>query len=460
MTTNDQTKFQNDNIAITLRREPGCRVHLDVIVNAKAVQASQHQAVKSINKEVSIPGFRKGKAPQAMLSQNFAQHIEKEWKDIVLNTTLDEAFRLTKVYPFNKNSVKSASIKSISLKDGATLSFEYEEAPQIPTIAPEELAIAHVERPVVKDEDIVDALEDLRLQKAEWVDVTDRPVQAGDFVDIDVDIISEPARNVCTSTRFVIAPGKMDEWMRRLLIGMTPGQVIEGMSEKEDKHGKDKHDDCHECGHESHHHHHHKHEHAEAEFTPVQCRIMLHAIKKANTSPLDDEFAKSYGATSLEDLKEKVTINLNKRADEHQINNRRALMEQLILSRFQFDIPYSFVQMQLKDQRKAIIDSLRAEGTDEALIGEEAKKIELEIAHKIDHDMRLYFLTQRIARDHHIDVSEDEVMMEWMRQMWLQKMGQNTINLDKDPKEAQAQLHLQMLIIKTLDYLIDKAQQK
>lgn len=70
--------FQNENISMTLTREPFCRVHLDVIVTPKAVKASHHQAMRNINKEVSVPGFRKGKAPESMVLKNFGSHVEKE----------------------------------------------------------------------------------------------------------------------------------------------------------------------------------------------------------------------------------------------------------------------------------------------------------------------------------------------------------------------------------------------
>jgi len=449
LSTTNPTTFENENVKVSLQREPGCRVRLEVQVSAQATQASHHQAMKNINKEVSIPGFRKGKAPEAMIQKNFGKHVEKEWRDILLNTSFDESLRLTKIYPFNKNSVKSASIKSASLQDGSVLLYTYEESPHVPQVAFEELSIQHVARPEVKDQDITNAIEDLRLQKAEWIDVTDRPVREGDFVDIDVDIISEPARNICTQSRFAVAPGKMDRWMRNLLIGKTAGETVEGMTEKEDNH-----EECQECTDGT-----HTHEHKHDEFLPQQCRIMLHAIKEAKLMPLDDEFAKTYGAENLADFTEKVTQTLHRRAEEFQQHNQRALMEQALLTKYPFDIPHSFVEGQINQHRKGIIDSLRSGGTEESSIAEEAKKIEQNLTNKINRDMRLYFLTQRIAHDNHIAVSQDEVVGEWMRRMWMQQMGQGDANLPSDEKEAQAQVHLQLQTLKALDFLIEKTHQ-
>lgn len=446
MTTNQQTQFQNDNIKLNLKRQPGCRVHLTVDVSPTAVQASRHQALKTINKEVSLPGFRKGKAPEALILQNYSTHIDREWKDVLLNTTLNEALALAKVSPFTRNSIFSASVQSISLEKGATLIYELEEAPHVPALSFEGLAIPGVQRRDVEEKDIAHTLNDLSLQHAEWHEITDRPVKEGDFIDIDVDVLSEPARNICTQTRFEVAKGKMEDWMRKLVIGQKAGQVVEGMTEKEGDH-----EDCEECHTEGHDHHHHQHD-----FKPVQCRITIHAIQQAKKPEITDELAKKFGANDANDLKEKVKINLNRRADEERQNSLRQLMEEKLIAQFPFDIPKSLVQEQIQGQKKHIIDSLRAEGVEESNIPSEAKKVEENIARKVDHDMRLYFITQRFANENKIHVPEDEVMMEYMRIMWMNKMGQQTARLPEDPEEAKAQLHYKLMIIKTLDFLIDK----
>lgn len=443
--SNNQSSFQNENINVTLTREPSCRVHMDVTVTPLGVQASHQKAIKVINKEVSIPGFRKGKAPDAVILQKFSTHVEREWKDILLNMTFDEAIRLTKIYPFNEKSVSNATVKNASLKEGATLSYDYETFPIIPEINPQDLSIKEIKRHEVKEKDIEQAIEDLRIQGSEWIDITDRPVQEGDFVDIDIDAISEPARNICTNSRFGVSPDKMGTWMRKLVIGAKAGDVVEGMSEKEAE------DDCQACENGE------EHQHNHAEFVPTLCRITINGIKEAKLPTLDDELAKKYGATSLEDLKQKVTANLNKRADDGLKNEMRAQMEHALLNKYAFDLPYSIVQGQIKSRKKEIINDLRAQGTEEANIPTELKKIEEEMAKRIDNDFRLYFMIQKASREFNIEIPKEEVSMEWMRQMWYQQMGQNSIDTSKNPEEVQAQIHMQLLSAKTLDTLIEKA---
>ena len=191
MTANHQTTFENENIQVSLKKEPGCKISLDVFVTPESTKATYKKAVDAIRKEVSVPGFRKGKAPDSMILQNYQKHVEKEWKDLLLNNSLDEAIRLIKIFPFNNRSVKAASIKSSSQQDGSKLYFEYEASPEIPDVAPETLSIATVPLNSITDKDVENAVEELSLKSAEWSDVTDRPAQEGDFVLIDIDDIGD-----------------------------------------------------------------------------------------------------------------------------------------------------------------------------------------------------------------------------------------------------------------------------
>lgn len=447
MTTNTQSTFQNDHIHVTVKREPGCKILLEVSVTPEASQASYQKAIALIRKDVSVPGFRKGKAPEAMILQNYEKHVEREWKDLLLNTALEDAIKLTQIFPFNRNSVKTASLKSASRQDGSLAFFEYEAAPEVPLVSPETLSIAAVELKPVTQQDIDDSIEDLSLQSAEWTDVVDRPAQDGDFVVIDIDAIGESPRNICSQQLFSLKQGKMGQWIHKAIVGLTIGQTVEAISEKE------QHDeDCDACEEGTDHHK------EDVSFIPTLCRITLNAIREAKPHPLSDELAKKYGAKHLQDLYEKIKFNLKKRASDEQKDQQRQLMEKELLTHYPFDMPASLIQNELKAAKKAAIDKLRNEGLEETKIATEARKIEAEAAYKYDRDFRLYFLTQKFAREHDIQVSQDEVALELMRQMWLKQMGHNNMDPSIDQKERESETRLQLLAVKAIDQMIEKAQ--
>jgi trigger factor len=441
-------EFKNENIATTITHQPGCRIHLEIVVTPLATQAAYQKAIKTVSKEVSIPGFRKGKAPQETIIKNYGKHVEQEWKDILLNTSFSEAIQLSKVYPFKKESISKASIKNISLQDGAKIVYEYESEPLIPSIPIQDLIIDNVMRTAITDKDINNTIESLRLQHSQWNDVTDRAAAEGDFVDITIDAIETPEHNICKNTRFEVAPGKMGTWMRNLIIGMMPGQSAEKLSEKEPHEAE-----CKKCESGE---HHHEHDH----FKPTQCRIALHSIKTPTLPALDDEFAKKFGIETFNHLKVRVEEDLNKQADEEQTTAYRNAMENEILSKYSFDIPRSLIEDQVESYSEDILLELQEKNVESDLISTEVQKIKHNVANKLSRDYHLYFLAQKIAKEHNIEVTQDNLTQELMRQMWLQPSGQSFISKDMKPEEVQSRLYTNVLITKAIDYLIDHAQKK
>lgn len=442
-----QQQFQNDNVSVMLSREPGCRVRMEVAISPLAAKAAYEKATKVVGKEVSVPGFRKGKAPSEMIRKNFGKHVDQEWRDVVLNSAFRDAIELTKIYPFTEKSVNKANLKTISLQDGATVSYEYEAHPEIPNVDPKECAIKVIERKPVTDKDVNQTIENLRLQKAEWQEITARPAEEGDYVDITIDAIEEPVRNICKNMRFELAAGKMGDWMRQLLIGMSPGESGEKMSEKES--GHDEHDEhCTECESGDPHHH---HEH----FKPTLCRITLHNILKPTLPELDDELAKKFGINTLEELKTRVANDLNKNTEEEHQNTQRALMEKALFNKYRFDVPYSLVAGQLQEREAEITSELISQGVNEDILDQEVKNVQRNVAERLLRDYCLYFLAQKIANDNNIQINQDELMQELMRQLWLQQSGQSIINANMDAKEVRSRLYASLLVNKALDFLIE-----
>ena len=62
----------NDNVTVTITKKPHCEIKFDIKVNPRPVAAAYQKALKNINKEVNIPGFRKGKAPEKLISEKYS----------------------------------------------------------------------------------------------------------------------------------------------------------------------------------------------------------------------------------------------------------------------------------------------------------------------------------------------------------------------------------------------------
>jgi trigger factor len=342
----------------------------------------------------------------------------------------------SKIYPFTTDkSVKKAEVKSASLENGAQLIIEYEATPQIPNVELQEFQLKTVERQPVLESEIEDTIHQIQLRHAEWNDISDRPVQEGDFVDLTIDAIDHPPRNICTDMRFEVAPGKMGNWMRDLIMGRSVKDVVEGMSEKEENLSSKK---------------------AEEEFKPTLCRITINKIKTAQPFPLNDELAQKVGLKTIDELKPRVEQDLNRRADDEVRDELRAQIEDLLLEKYPFDIPHSLIDKQRKELLDRRVGDLSRREVDPEKMIAMVKEIEEEINKELDRAYRLFFISRKIAEEHGIQVYENEVMNEMMRQLMLPP-GQGIIHASMHPDEARSKLCVNVLSQKVLDFLVSKA---
>lgn len=401
-----------------------------------ATQAAYEQAVKLINKEVSLPGFRKGKAPAATIIKQFSSAIDKEWRDILLNTAFHELLKLTETYPFTKNSVKNASIKSISKEDGAVLSVSYECSPNIPAIDPAAISINVEELKPVTEDEMAEAIKNFQLMHATWQEVTDRPAAEGDYIYIDVKTVEEPQEEIYKDQKVELKQGRLDDWLRRLLLGMNTGESREGVSEPSPATAESE---------------------QQPAFVPTRFNVTLKKIETPVLPAVDEELAKLFGKETVEEFKESVENLLNKQAKEAHQQDVRHRFENALLDQYVFDVPGSLVAEDLKARKDAIAAELKEHGM-------QGEALKMALAHaqngleeKVARDLRMLFITQEVARLNKIGVEQEEIMQEFMQQMYLSGSGRSIIHKGMEPAEVRSKLHITILMNKVLDLLLQRA---
>jgi trigger factor len=428
--------IKTEHLAVSLTRKPGCHLKLTITVSPAATQAAYAKAVKAINKEISIPGFRKGKAPDAIVIQRFEPQIKKEWHDVLLNTSFSEFLNQTHLYPYAsiQQSIKRAEIKSVSKEAGAELLLEYEARPTIPTVDTESLQLKPVTTSEVTAEAIEETLHQIQLKLGTWNKITDRPVEEGDFVDLDIEALENPPRSICQDMRFEVAQGRMGNWMKKLIIGKSVNETVEGMSEIEESMPIE----------------------AEEDFKPTLCRITIKEIMTSVLPPLDDELAKKVGLQTIDELKPKVEQDLQKRAEDERKDQLRAQVENLLLEKYDFDIPASLIATQIKETIDHRLLELKKHEHSKEHLKTMAKEIEANAHIELNRAYRLYFLTRKIAEENNIGVFENELMSEMFKQMMLPE-GQAMVSQGVNTDEVRSKLFVNVLSKKVLDFLAEKA---
>jgi len=421
--------FEGNDIIVKMLQSPGCGVKLEVSVAPQATIAAHRKALKKINREVSVPGFRKGRAPEQLIAKNYKSYVDEQWKEILLSVSFPEAIELVKVYPFSERSVKSSKVESHSYEDGSLIVFDYESEPQIPNIDFEVLSIEGSEQKVIEDKDVAERIEMVIGQYADWEDIEDRSAEEGDFVDIDVEAIDpDPGRKLCSDTRFKVAEGEMGGWMRKAVIGLNAGDSVERVSEFDDSADDD----------------------AKENFIPTKCTIFVKKIIKQILPELDDEFSKKVGCENVEDLKNKILEQMKTEAKDDARNVMRRQVDEMLLEKFIFDVPLTVAGVERRVRIRERVQKLKDQKVSDKDIASMEKEIEAEVAVEVDRALRGFFLTRNLAEKNNIEVSEEEITLEAVKYSLYHGK-----KMSSEDSELRSRIHMGILSDKVKDYLID-----
>lgn len=426
-----QQVFQSEDIKVNVTKEPGCQVSFNIQVSPKATHDFLKQAVKVVNKEVSLPGFRKGKAPEKLITAHFGKQVEKEWKDIVVQESFVKAMHLTDLHPFKKDSVQSVKIASISKENGTEINIFFESMPEIPEVDVKALRPeAHEPEPVTQTK-IQQVIEDIRYQNADWQNVEGRAVQEGDFIDVDIEDLDNPGKFLCQDFRLEVIKGKIGTWLHDLLIGQNPGETKEAVSRLEE--GV-----------------------INPEFKPTRCGVTVKAIKASVLPPIDDALAEKVGLKNKEDLYEKVKQNLEKQHVEVANEKKRDALGRAIAEAYPFEVPYSIVSSNAQKMISARSKNLAKNSGSDVDI-QRLEEIEKNTKKEVEDMVRWQFIAQKIAREKQVQISKQEVLTELILQGYIDPAtGSSKARMDENPEDVMNNVYSMLTIQKVADMLLEE----
>ncbi len=390
MSSSQVKKFDNANISLTATIEPACQVKFECITFPPFVKKAYEEGLDRVRKEVSIPGFRKGKAPDSILIKNYAKAVDGEWKDALLNSAFHEAIVLSSLAPLKatSKSIKS-SIKEISGSNNeATLTFEFESVPLAPSIDASLLQINTVPLKEVTQEAIDEKIEQTRLSLATWEEIENRGAESGDYVRLDLEEVkNDQLIPNFKNERFQIVDKKMSEWLRELVIGLKAGDSKEGISRPDEALDLD--------------------EEEKKQFAAANFKVTLIAIEKPTLPGLDEEFAKRLGVSTIDEVKTAISKNLSRLYQAEKFEKEIEQLQEILISTYSFELPQTLVQ---KDTQNVVQNQLSRLNPEDA----ESQRSEIEANAKkaaIKH-LTLYYLMRQFNQEHNIQVSNDDLNRE------------------------------------------------
>ncbi|HSW87210.1 MAG TPA: trigger factor [Rhabdochlamydiaceae bacterium] len=426
----------NADVRISIHRKPACRVEFSVTASTSIVQDAHKKAVKAIAKEVTLPGFRKGKAPEQLVLKNFPGQIEKKWQEEIADVTFKESEKIANVPLLSRDAKVSYDIKNYSFDKGAELVFAFETEPTIPAVDPKEFQMKEVQRPEVNEQKIEETIRQVQLFFAEWKKITDRPAQEKDFVLLDVDVIEDdPPSKLFSDTRFEIADKSMAKWMKDLVIGMSDGDSAEGVSvPDEDAKPEEK-----------------------EELKPKKVRITVKAIEEPIAPEIDDHFAKRLGVANLGELRESISKLLNKQADAHVLEAQRELASEFLLSHYVFDLPTSLIHREAQFRMRQLLQDPQFQQYWGQMNEEERKNTTNSILKQAEKAVRMFYLCRKIISDANIPVTPRDIHPAPSSVLEALLSPKGHFEHQNNPEMHQAEAYSRLVLEKAEDYVIQNA---
>ena len=168
---------------VTEQKAEGLKKKYQVVIENKDFEAKVEKKLNEIAKNVKLPGFRPGKAPKEMLKQKY--------RASVMGEALDEAVREAADEVVSRNKLKLAlrpNISITSFDDGKDIEFDM-EAEVLPEIKVGDFSAVSVEKLMaeVPESEVEKALQYIVSSRRETVKVEDaaRRAQKGDTLVID-----------------------------------------------------------------------------------------------------------------------------------------------------------------------------------------------------------------------------------------------------------------------------------
>jgi trigger factor len=400
---------------------------LDVEIPADEVEARLDEAARTIQRRATLPGFRKGRVPLAMVRQQFAEHVEAEFQDSfipkLVNEAVDEA-RLSPVVP--------PLVRIPQFLPNAPLKLEVvvDVKPEVEAKNYKGLKAVRRVKPV--DESRVDAvLKDLQEQSAVFNDL-DRPAQRGDVILLDSTRLDANGRRLSGSRsknqRLELGAEGMLPDLENGLLGAVAGQertiLVEYPAD---------------------------YERAELAGNKVRYVISVRKIQEKKLRSLDDNLAKDvFQLQSLEELRSRIRLNLE---GEERVRMQReletALSEELV-QRNPVELPERLVQWMLE---RVVHEATEGRTVPEPL----RKELEGRFRPNVERSLQREALLESVARQEHLEVTEDEVNAEIQRMADADPRQAARIRARYQSQDRRRALRESLLERKALDWLINAA---
>jgi trigger factor len=360
-----------------------CRRRLSVEAPLDVVQRAWERAYGRVQKQASLPGFRRGHVPRSLVKLHFAADVRREVAEHLIPDLYRQALTETQLQPVNE-----PDLSDVRLEEDAPLTFTamVEVRPAIALGEYKGLDVQHAPTPVT-DENVEAALEQMREHHAELRTV-ERPAAPGDVVIVDYTLAPDGLpESGERGYAFQVGEGTVLPEIDQAVVAMSAGEEREvGVRFAAD------------------------HRREELRDRPGRARVALKEVKEKVLPALDDDFAKQLGEfDTLEAVRAELRRQLEARRDREDTLALEGKIVEAALARHEFPVPEALVMRQVQHHVEHTRERLRRQGVDPDSVPWDYQKLVADLRPGAERAVRRTLLLEAIADAEQVAATEADV---------------------------------------------------
>ena len=428
-----------DSMKVEVEKHPGLISKLQIELPPEDVAKEWDAIANSFARVAKIPGYRPGKAPRAVIDKRFRKEIQEELTKKLVSKSYHEAVEREQLRVASLTNIEDVQFgENKSMRFRATVvtapEFELPDYKQIPVQVPDTK---------VSDVEVDEALDRLRDQSADFVDVPARALEMGDFAVLDFEgsVESKPISEIAPQASKNLYGGKKfwlhlaaDNFLPKFceqLIGQKPGETrLVIVRFPEDFMVK------------------------ELAGKKADYAVTLRDIKEKVLPAADDAFAaKLVPGKTLADLRQMIEHDIE-HAKEHDAERaKESQIVKFLHEQTQFELPPALLQNETRRALAELVQQNRERGVTDEMLKEKEKELIDGAASLAAHRLKTNFILHRIAEREKIQVVKEDIDFRLKQEAARYDISPDKMRKELQQKDALDDVAEQILLGKTLDFL-------
>ena len=394
---------------------------------------------KELRQQAAIPGFRPGHAPQKLIEKRFSSDVKEQVRRSLISESYKQAVEDNKLEVIGEPEFENPD--AIQLPDEGALSYSFTVEVQ-PQFTLPDLTNLKVKKPriEIKEENVDQAMQNLREQQGTLVPVEDRGVEAKDYLIADVHVKVDG--NVVAhqhDAQVVARPGRVagiqSDDLDKQLEGMKPEETRTIRLTAPDTHPNE-----------------------QLRGKEVEIEITLKDIKKLELAEVTPEFLQDLGFDNEKELRDALREQMEEKITYDVQQAMREQVNRYLLDNTQVDLPSKLSDRQADRvvSRRAI--DLMMRGVPKEQVEANLERLRGGAKEDAVRELKLFFILQKIATDQNVDVDEAELNGRIAMIAAQQGRRPEKVKQEMAKDNSLINLFIQLREQKAVDRLLEKAQ--